>query len=314
MNGFETAEHIKQRQRTRHIPILFITAEDFDVQSAFRGYQAGAVDYIVKPFAPWLLRSKVEVFADLWTTRAELSAQSAQLAQAQHDIAVRDTRAEIAADVHDNTVQRLYALGQSLQRALDRAADPSLGEDGSASSADTPAQFAAVVDQGIGEIDAAIRELRSLVLGLASTTVSAAPLRERIRDLVEDSTRALGFTPALVLSGPLEHHVDDEVATDLLEALREALSNIGRHAGAGSASVRILASPEDIELVVHDDGRGLPDTATHRYGLTNIINRAAHHHGQATIVAEPAGGTTLRWAVPTRHHGIVPASPLPSSP
>ena len=74
MDGFQTAEHIKQRERTRHIPILILTAVDYDPHLAFRGYQAGAVDYITKPFDPWVLRSKVAVFVDLWTMHAELAA------------------------------------------------------------------------------------------------------------------------------------------------------------------------------------------------------------------------------------------------
>ncbi len=77
MDGFETASHIKQRERTRHIPIIFLTAVDYDARLAFRGYQAGAVDYITKPFDPWVLRSKVAVFVDLWMTHTELAAQAA---------------------------------------------------------------------------------------------------------------------------------------------------------------------------------------------------------------------------------------------
>ena len=77
MDGFETAGHVKQRERTRHIPILFLTAVDYDPHLAFRGYQAGAVDYITKPFDPWVLRSKISVFVDLWTTHARLSDRAA---------------------------------------------------------------------------------------------------------------------------------------------------------------------------------------------------------------------------------------------
>jgi CheY-like chemotaxis protein len=73
MDGFETAGHVKQRERTRHIPILFLTAVDYDPHLAFRGYQAGAVDYITKPFDPWVLRSKVAVFVDLWTMHKQLA-------------------------------------------------------------------------------------------------------------------------------------------------------------------------------------------------------------------------------------------------
>jgi CheY-like chemotaxis protein len=77
MDGFETAVHIKSRERTRHVPIIFLTAADRDAQLALQGYAAGAVDYLTKPFDPWVLRAKVEVFVDLWSKKRELAAQEA---------------------------------------------------------------------------------------------------------------------------------------------------------------------------------------------------------------------------------------------
>jgi CheY-like chemotaxis protein len=78
MDGFQTAEHIKQRERTRHIPIIFLTAVQYDTHLAFRGYQAGAVDYLTKPFDPWILRSTVAVFVDLWRMNAELAERASE--------------------------------------------------------------------------------------------------------------------------------------------------------------------------------------------------------------------------------------------
>ena len=72
MDGFETAAHIKQRERTRDVPILFLTAIDGEAHQAFRGYTAGAVDYLSKPFDPWVLRAKVSVFVELHERRREL--------------------------------------------------------------------------------------------------------------------------------------------------------------------------------------------------------------------------------------------------
>ena len=80
MDGFETARHVKQRERTRHVPIVFLTAADYDPHMAFRGYQAGAVDYITKPFDPWVLRSKVSVFVDLYRLHTEPTAAPADAA------------------------------------------------------------------------------------------------------------------------------------------------------------------------------------------------------------------------------------------
>ncbi len=76
MDGFETAGHIKQRERTRHVPIIFLTAVDRDAHLAFRGYAAGAVDYITKPFDPWVLRAKVSVFVELWLKSQQLAEQT----------------------------------------------------------------------------------------------------------------------------------------------------------------------------------------------------------------------------------------------
>ncbi len=65
MDGFETAGRIKERSRTPDVPIIFLTAAGAEPEFTFRGYAAGAVDYISKPFDPWVLRAKVSVFVDL---------------------------------------------------------------------------------------------------------------------------------------------------------------------------------------------------------------------------------------------------------
>jgi len=79
MDGFETAAHIKRRPRTRDIPIIFLTARNAEPDYAFRSYSAGAVDYIAKPFDPWVLRAKVSVFVDLYMKNRQLSEQAAML-------------------------------------------------------------------------------------------------------------------------------------------------------------------------------------------------------------------------------------------
>ncbi|MGH3157919.1 MAG: response regulator [Streptosporangiaceae bacterium] len=76
MDGFETAAHIKRRAKTRDIPIIFLTAASSEPDYAFRGYAAGAVDYIAKPFDPWVLRAKVSVFVELYTKNLQLREQA----------------------------------------------------------------------------------------------------------------------------------------------------------------------------------------------------------------------------------------------
>ncbi|MEW9527539.1 two-component system response regulator [Microbispora sp. NPDC049125] len=79
MDGFETAAHIKRRERTRNIPIIFLTVVDSAPDYAFRGYAAGAVDYLTKPFDPWVLRAKVAVFVELYSMNRRLTEQAGML-------------------------------------------------------------------------------------------------------------------------------------------------------------------------------------------------------------------------------------------
>jgi CheY-like chemotaxis protein len=79
LDGFETAGHIKRREKTKDVPIIFLTAINNEPHHAFRGYAAGAVDYISKPFDPWVLRAKVSVFVELYMKNRQIREQAALL-------------------------------------------------------------------------------------------------------------------------------------------------------------------------------------------------------------------------------------------
>ncbi|WP_017610135.1 response regulator [Nocardiopsis xinjiangensis] len=79
MDGFETASHIKQREKTKDVPIIFLTAQEIDRHQVFRGYASRAVDFLLKPFDPWVLRSKVEVFVELHQLQAQMREQARTL-------------------------------------------------------------------------------------------------------------------------------------------------------------------------------------------------------------------------------------------
>lgn len=86
MDGFETAAQIKERERSRHIPIIFLTAISRELHHQLRGYEVGAVDYIAKPFDPWVLRSKVAVFVELYEKTRAIEEQAAQLTRSNREL------------------------------------------------------------------------------------------------------------------------------------------------------------------------------------------------------------------------------------
>ncbi|MEU0521154.1 response regulator [Streptosporangium sp. NPDC006007] len=128
MDGFETASHIKRRERTRNIPIIFLTVVDSAPDYAFRSYAAGAVDYLTKPFDPWVLRAKVAVFVELYNMNRRLAEQAGMLRE-------RLTAELPPGDAGDQAAilpelsRRLTAVEDELSRVVELARktnDPSL--------------------------------------------------------------------------------------------------------------------------------------------------------------------------------------------
>jgi signal transduction histidine kinase len=152
-------------------------------------------------------------------------------------------------------------------------------------------------------MDETIKDIRATIFALQARDTPAGPdLRGDIVALVEEMTDVLGFAPSLRLSAGLSAQVRPEVAEQVLAALREALSNAARHAGASQVDVTVDVDPDGILAVqVTDNGTGIP-AATGRSGLRNLARRAEKLGGELRVEpADPgaaAPGTRLEWRVP----------------
>jgi light-regulated signal transduction histidine kinase (bacteriophytochrome) len=125
MNGFETAALIYEREKLKHIPIIFITANNYGDENIFKGYRAGAVDYIYKPVNPDLLRAKVSVFVDLYRKNHRLVAQEKKLVainkSLESEISERKASEEHAKELNRQLLENI-ALLEAANKDLDRFA------------------------------------------------------------------------------------------------------------------------------------------------------------------------------------------------
>lgn len=125
LNGFETAELIYERDKLRHIPIIFITANNYGEENVFKGYRTGAVDYIYKPVNPALLRAKVGVFVDLYRKNYQLLVQEQKLKAINRslEMEINERRAseEMVTQLNQQLMQNIHLL-ETANRELDRFA------------------------------------------------------------------------------------------------------------------------------------------------------------------------------------------------
>ncbi|WP_122262825.1 sensor histidine kinase [Ornithinimicrobium cerasi] len=200
----------------------------------------------------------------------------------EHDLlTLLEDRDRIARDLHDLVIQRLFAVGLTLQGAARRAVRPEVMER---------------LENAVAELDQTIRDIRATIFELRHHP-GAGTFRADLRQLVESYGPTLGFAPVVMLTGPLDAITDDESQTQVLMVVREALSNVARHAHATSVTVETEVTGEQLVVTVTDDGVGLPDSSVES-GLANVRARAREHGGVVELSRVEPHGTCLRWSVP----------------
>lgn len=196
-------------------------------------------------------------------------------------------RARIARDLHDHVIQRLFGAGLSLQ----------------AVSGTVDAAASTVLETQIDSIDAAIKDIRTVVFALgAGERGSQKRTRDRLLDTVSEVSTGLSSTPRITFSGPLDSLIEAPLADELVAVLRECLTNTVKHAQAHHVEVAVEVADGVVVLTVIDDGRGIPG-GTRLSGLANVTERARLRGGLCTITAESPTGTRIDWTAPVGGSG-----------
>jgi signal transduction histidine kinase len=239
-------------------------------------------------------KTSAEVFTDVdeelvvgLAAAAGVAIENARLHARVQDLALLEDRERIARDLHDSVIQRLFAIGLSLQGAAGLIRPD-------------PAAAAGRVEGAVDDLDLTVKQIRSAIFGLEPLTRGAGSgVRSEVLGLVRDSGAALGFEPTVLFDGPVDSSTTDGLAADLLATLREALSNVARHARAGRVDVTVAVDAAGVLVRVADDGVGPPAPDHPRgHGLDNMAARATRRGGSFHIGPGTSNGTVVEWRVP----------------
>jgi signal transduction histidine kinase len=219
--------------------------------------------------------------AEAFASHATIALELSDARTDQERLAVLEDRDRIAQDLHDHVIQRLFATGLSVQVAARLADEPELRE--------RLARSATELDDTIQQIRTSIFELRE--------DNEPESLRRTVLSIVRQVSPLLPNEPDVELSGPLDSRVDSMIVADAGAVVREALTNVVKHARAERVGVTVELTSEQLSIIVDDDGIGIPADATYS-GLANLRHRAERRSGELMISQSGPGGTRVRWTVP----------------
>jgi len=274
---------ISQRSESSliEVPKTLPDGPTFGVPIITDGAARGSLTFVRKPGGP-AFDAAVRVFAEVFGTQAALAFELERARKDRDEMALVGDRERIARDLHDHVIQRLFAAGMGLQGSLALVAEPRARQK---------------VSEAVVLLDATIREIRNTIFGIARPDGHHPLLRSQVVELAQEARSALGFEPWVGFEGAIDAGVPDRVGPHVLACVREALSNVARHAGARTVRVELVMAEGTLVVAVTDDGVGFRPSARSS-GLANLDERARLLGGSLEVSTHPGGGTRLQWSVP----------------
>src|SRR2546421_2170752 len=288
-DGFETARMIRSRERSRLTPIIFLTAAADEMTSMFRGYEAGAVDYLQKPVVPEILKAKVAVFVGLFRKSERLRESEEKLRRlAAHLISVREEeRAHIAREIHDELGQVLTGLKMEVGWLAKRLKEKELVE-----KTDSMAKL----------IDSTVQTVRKIATGLRPEMLDDMGLIAAVAWQAKEFQKRTGIRCRAKLP-PESVKLDVDVSTTMFRIFQEILTNVARHSRATRVDMELTVNDERVGLEVTDNGVGIADSDLNgkkSLGLLGMHERALLFGGEVKITGTAGHGTRVSVSIPVR--------------
>jgi len=308
IDGFTTASMIRERKRSRYTPIIFVTGQDEDFATMFKSYRAGAVDFIVKPVIPDVLRSKLSVFIGLHDMNRILNAELAERelsekrmraseenlrALAKHLQSVREEeRIHIAREIHDELGQALTGLKFELN---------SFAKQFESDNADARNEKQQSLNVAIDRI---INSVRRIASGLRPEVLDEIGLAAAFDWQAREFQRRTGIRCHVNIPAQFADP-DKDRSTALFRIFQELLTNVARHANATRVNVALSEGEAALALCVEDNGRGIKETevqSPRSLGFLGLRERVLAFGGTIDVRGDEGKGTTVCVSIPVTAH------------
>ncbi len=222
-----------------------------------------------------------------FASHASVALELADSRAAEQKLVLLEDRDRIAMDLHDHVIQELFATGLRLEGVAAQ-----LGDGNPATQR---------IRRSVEDIDRTIRRIRTSIfeLRIKPSGAAEAGLQHRVLSVAAELSTPLGFAPHVAFAGLVDLVPGAELPDDVIACVREALTNVAKHANATSASVDISLVDKELTVTISDNGTGVQNPQRSS-GIANLRARAERWHGSFEIETGPAGGTIVTWKAQIR--------------
>ncbi len=316
MTGYEVCERLKADERTRDIPVIFVSALG-EVLDKVKAFAVGGVDYISRPFQIPEVLARITTHLTLRNLQQGLQEKNAQLRQEiaerkraeerllqqQYALATAEERARIGRELHDNLGQvigYIHVQAQAVSTLLDQG---------------QTTQARAALQQLVEVVQDANTDVRDYILGIKDAAETAPDFFAALRKYLHEFEETYGITTQLSLPDDLPRRPLTRAAEmQLLRIIQETLTNVRKHAGVNRARVYFFFDTNQIRVIIEDDGRGF-DVSQQRtkssepqslnrqgedahFGLEIMRDRAVEIGGSLEVRSTPGRGTRVIVHIP----------------
>jgi len=215
-------------------------------------------------------------------TAAGVAIENARLHTRVGELRVVEDRERIARDLHDTVIQRMFAIGLSLQGLAAKTTDAAVSDR---------------LQQMIEDLDGTVRDIRTTIFELQRPRIPGRSLRQEVIDLVDELEGHATVDISIRFGGLVDLGVPEVVADHLVAVVRESVTNAIRHSDCSQITIDITAN-DRLDVRISDNGKGINLEAQQGNGLHNIRSRAVELGGECAITLNDSGGTLVEWCVP----------------
>ena len=314
MNGYELSKKLNLERPGEKVPVIFLTANQFDELEIGKGYGSGAVDYLIKPVNGHILKNKIEVFLDLFNQNNTISKNAVQLKRSADKMSRMIEALNKSVEKEKSALEQLQHLAQYIEKArenerasISRELHDDLGQALTAVKIDlgiirknvTDEETVSKINKVTTLVGETIKTVQRLTSNLRPDIIYDLGLETALEWYTKEYSERYGTGVFLEMDSGISFSAEDSLT--LFRIMQESLTNVARHSRATQVNISLCKTGDYVNFSISDNGIGITEsqrTANNSFGIISMKERAASLNATFEVYGKNGAGTVIRLIIP----------------